>query len=106
MRAQRPLPAFAPRLDKLYELRRRLDAEIADEEKRVARVDRAARELQRDRQRQQRREERERWVAERPPANVVRAWALENGIGVGLRGRVSDEVYELYERQAGNVNQG
>lgn len=33
---------------------------------------------------------------ERPDANVVRAWALENGVEVSRKGRVAQQVYDTY----------
>lgn len=30
--------------------------------------------------------------------NMVRAWATENGYKVGVRGRISEAVYEAYSR--------
>lgn len=35
-------------------------------------------------------------VASRVPASVVRAWAIERGLAVGVRGRLSTEVWDAY----------
>lgn len=97
---------FASRLDKLLDLRKRLDDEIAEERERQARIERtrsltfkaqnkAARRQMRDAGRQREIEERAALLA-KAPSSVVRAWARENGVPVGERGQVGVDVYEAY----------
>lgn len=100
------LAPFATHLDKLKDLRDRIDKEIRDEEERQARITKArkatfraqttaARRQMRSAARQQALDERAALLATAPAA-TVRAWARENGIEVGIRGKVRVEVYEAY----------
>lgn len=70
------------RLDDLRELKRRVEAEIAEEEAALARRRRASQLVV--------------VPIRRPPAARVRAWARANGVEVGVHGRIHPDVYAAY----------
>lgn len=78
MAALRPTPHIPNRLDKLMLLRAQVDEEIAAEERRLARISRLHGQV----------EARRVDAAMALPAAVVRAWARDNNVVIGDRGRV------------------
>lgn len=65
------------RLARLKALQARVAAEILDVEREI-------------------KEGRRRNISNRPPAKIVREWAIREGFTLGARGRVPAEVYDQY----------
>lgn len=99
------LPPFATRLEKLRALREQLDREIADEEAKRARVDRARLadfkaddRLRAQREAAERRDDDTRRRRRFGTPAMVRDWARQQGYEVGDRGRISDDIWDAFER--------
>lgn len=86
---------FATRLDQLLALRARLDREITEERERRARIERLRGS---NFPKAGQRPGDPAVPGPRPEPAVVREWARRNGVPVGLRGRIKDDVYAAYAR--------